>query len=221
MARSSITKAYNKIQELSWEPTFVTPVQKYPTDYKFTKAPKKEPLKQVMQSYFPMQEEKDNRSMGAMDGALRGNMFRQTQPRWMEWMKLFLGIIPFPEISAARAMPLLTSVVPNPELHNGLALQMIDEVRHSTIQMHLKRYYMKSAMRGPSGDSSLRASSLATRSQRPTSTSRLSPKPPSRTRCSWQCHQRPLLMATTSCPQYSSRSNPTSHDTSAMAMPRS
>ncbi|HKV02338.1 MAG TPA: hypothetical protein VJQ26_09455, partial [Ktedonobacteraceae bacterium] len=143
MARSSITKAYQKIQELSWEPTFVTPVQKYPTDYKLTKGPKKEPLKQVMQSYFPMQEEKDNRSMGAMDGALRGNMFRSTQPRWMEWMKLFLGIIPFPEISAARAMPLLTSVVPNPELHNGLALQMIDEVRHSTIQMHLKRYYMK------------------------------------------------------------------------------
>ena len=57
MARSSLTKAYNKIQELSWEPTFATPVQKYPTDYKFTKAPKKEPLKQVLQSYFPMQEE--------------------------------------------------------------------------------------------------------------------------------------------------------------------
>src|SRR5205807_8917505 len=72
MARSSITKAYNKIQELSWEPTFATPVQKYPTDYKFNKAPKKEPLKQVLQSYFPMQEEKDNRAMGAMDGALRG-----------------------------------------------------------------------------------------------------------------------------------------------------
>ncbi len=143
MPRNSLTRAYQKIQELSWEPTFVTPVQKYPTDYKFTKAPQKEPLKQVMQSYFPMQEEKDDRSMGAMDGALRGNMFRSTQPRWMEWMKLFLGISPFPEISAARAMPLLTSAVPNPELHNGLVLQMIDEVRHSTIQMHLKRYYMK------------------------------------------------------------------------------
>src|SRR5260370_26069701 len=96
-----------------------------------------------MQSYFPMQEEKDNRAMGAMDGALRGNMFRQTQPRWMEWMKLFLGISPFPEIAAARAIPLLTSAAPNPELHNALVLQMIDELRHSTIQMHLKRYYMK------------------------------------------------------------------------------
>ena len=28
------------------------------------------------------------------------------------------------------------------EIHNGLAIQMIDEVRHSTIQMNLKRLYM-------------------------------------------------------------------------------
>jgi hypothetical protein len=79
---------------------------------------------------------------GAMDGAIRGNMFRQVQERWMEWQKLFLSIIPFPEISAARAMPLAINAVPNPEVHNGLAIQMIDEVRHSTIQMNLKRLYM-------------------------------------------------------------------------------
>jgi len=143
VARRSVTKAHNKIQELSWEPTYGTPVQKYPTDYKFDKAPKKDPLKQVMQSYFPMQDEKDDRVYGAIDGAVRGNMWRQVEPRWMEWQKLFLSIIPFPEISAARAMPLLTRAVPNPEIHNGLALQMIDEVRHSTIQMNLKRQYMK------------------------------------------------------------------------------
>src|SRR5207249_5564556 len=51
-----------------------------------------------------LEEEKDNRVFGAMDGAIRGNMFRQVQQRWMEWQKLFLSIIPFPEISAARAM---------------------------------------------------------------------------------------------------------------------
>ena len=89
-----------------------------------------------------MEEEKDNRVFGAMDGAIRGNMFRQVQQRWMEWQKLFLSIIPFPEISAARAMPLAINAVPNPEIHNGLAIQMIDEVRHSTIQMNLKRLYM-------------------------------------------------------------------------------
>jgi propane 2-monooxygenase large subunit len=142
VSRQSLTKAHEKIKELSWEPTFVSPVQKYGTDYVFDKAPKKDPLKQVLRSYFPMEEEKDNRVSGAMDGAIRGNMFRQVQERWMEWQKLFLSIIPFPEISAARAMPLAIGAVPNPEVHNGLAIQMIDEVRHSTIQMNLKRLYM-------------------------------------------------------------------------------
>jgi propane 2-monooxygenase large subunit len=143
VAKKWLTKAYNKIQEMSWEPTYVEKDPRYKTDYTFTDAPVKEPMKQVLQSYFPMQEEKDERVYGAIDGAVRGNMFRQVQPRWMEWQKLFLSIIPFPEISAARAMPLLTEAVPNPELHNGLAIQMIDEVRHSTIQMNLKREYMK------------------------------------------------------------------------------
>ena len=34
------------------------------------------------------------------DGAIRGNMFRQVQERWLEWQKLFLSIIPLPEIIA-------------------------------------------------------------------------------------------------------------------------
>ena len=72
MSRASITKAHNKIQELSWDPTFVEPVDKYPTDYTFEKAPKKDPLKQVLRSYFPMQEEKDHRVYGASDGATDG-----------------------------------------------------------------------------------------------------------------------------------------------------
>ena len=142
MSRQSLTKAHEKIQELSWKPRSATPAELYTTDYTFKRAPKKDPLKQVLRSYFPMEEEKDHRVYGAQDGAIRGNMFRQVQERWMEWQKLFLSIIPFPEISAARAMPLLFSTVPNPEVHNGLAIQMIDEVRHSTIQQNLKRLYM-------------------------------------------------------------------------------
>jgi propane 2-monooxygenase large subunit len=140
--RQSRTKLHEKLQELSWTPRFAAPASKYPTDYRFEKAPKKDPMKQVLRSYFPMEEEKDQRVYGAMDGAIRGDMFREVQQRWMEWQKLFLSIIPFAEISAARAMPLAVSAVPSPEIHNGLAIQMIDEVRHSTIQMNLKRLYM-------------------------------------------------------------------------------
>ena len=156
MSRQSVAKAHQKIQELSWEPKYHEPVAQYGTDYTFQKAQKKDPLKQVLRSYFPMQEEKDNRVYGAQDGAIRGNMFRQVQERWLEWQKLFLSIIPLPEISAARAMPLLFRTVPNPELHNGQAIQMIDEVRHSTIQQNLKRLYMNNYIDPAGFNNSLR-----------------------------------------------------------------
>jgi hypothetical protein len=64
LSRAIITKAHQKIQELSWEPTFVAPVDKYPTDYTFEKAPEKDPLEQVLRSSFPIEEEKDNRVFG-------------------------------------------------------------------------------------------------------------------------------------------------------------
>jgi propane monooxygenase large subunit len=156
MSRQSVAKAHQKIQELAWEPLYHEPVSQYGTDYTFRKAQKKDPLKQVLRSYFPMQEEKDHRVYGASDGAIRGNMFRQVQERWLEWQKLFLSIIPLPEISAARAMPLLFRTVPNPELHNGQAIQMIDEVRHSTIQQNLKRLYMNNYIDPAGFNSSLR-----------------------------------------------------------------
>ena len=156
MSRQSVARAHQKIQELSWEPVYHEPVSQYGTDYTFRKAQKKDPLKQVLRSYFPMQEEKDHRVYGASDGAIRGNMFRQVQERWLEWQKLFLSIIPLPEISAARAMPLLFRTVPNPELHNGQAIQMIDEVRHSTIQQNLKRLYMNNYIDPAGFNSSLR-----------------------------------------------------------------
>ena len=156
MSRQSLAKAHQKIQELAWEPQYHEPYMKYGTDYTFRKAAKKDPLKQVLRSYFPMEEEKDNRVYGAQDGAIRGNMFRQVQERWLEWQKLFLSIIPLPEISAARSMPMLFHVVPNPELHNGQAIQMIDEVRHSTIQQNLKRLYMNNYIDPAGFNNSLR-----------------------------------------------------------------
>ena len=126
--RQSRTKIHDKIQELSWAPTYATPADRHPTDYTFEKAPKKDPMKQVLRSYFPMEEEKDQRVYGAIDGAIRGNMFSQVQQRWMEWQKLFLSLIPFAEISAARAMPLAINAVPNPEVHNCRMVALDDRV---------------------------------------------------------------------------------------------
>src|SRR5215475_10073791 len=103
MSRQSVAKAHQKIQELAWEPMYHEPVSQYGTDYTFQKAQKKDPLKQVLRSYFPMQEEKDHRVYGAQDGAIRCNICRQVQERWLEWQKPRLSICPLPQISAGGA----------------------------------------------------------------------------------------------------------------------
>ena len=66
----SVGEATKKISDLGWNPTYVQEAMTFPTDYKITKAPR-DPMKQVLRSYFPMQEEKDNRVYGALDAALR------------------------------------------------------------------------------------------------------------------------------------------------------
>lgn len=138
----SNAEASRRVSDLGWTPTYVQELVKYPTDYVLNKIPK-DPMRQVLRSYFPMQDEKDNRVFGALDAGLRGDMFRNVEPRWIEWMKLFLAIIPFPEISAARSMAMLSHVVPGNNLQTGFATQMVDEMRHSTIQMNLKKWYME------------------------------------------------------------------------------
>jgi propane 2-monooxygenase large subunit len=137
-----IGEAAHRVADLGWTPSYVQEAMTFPTDYKITKVPK-DPMKQVLRSYFPMQEEKDNRVYGALDAALRGDMFRNVEPRWIEWMKLFLAIIPFPEISAARSMAMVGRLAPGEELRTGFTMQMVDEFRHSTIQMNLKKWYME------------------------------------------------------------------------------
>ena len=138
----SIGEAARRVADLGWTPSYVQEAMTFPTDYKIKKSPR-DPMKQVLRSYFPMQEEKDNRVYGALDAALRGDMFRNVEPRWVEWMKLFLAIIPFPEISAARSMAMVGRLAPGEELRSGFAMQMVDEFRHSTIQMNLKKWYME------------------------------------------------------------------------------
>ena len=65
-----IGEATRKIADLGWNPSYVQEAMTHPTDYKIAKAPR-DPMKQVLRSYFTMQEEKDNRVYGALDAALR------------------------------------------------------------------------------------------------------------------------------------------------------
>jgi propane monooxygenase large subunit len=60
----SIGEAARRVADLGWTPSYVQEAMTFPTDYKISKAPR-DPMKQVLRSYFPMQEEKDNRVYGA------------------------------------------------------------------------------------------------------------------------------------------------------------
>lgn len=62
----SVGEAAKKIADLGWTTSYVQEAMTHPTDYTIAKAPR-DPMKQVLRSYFPMQEEKDNRVYGALD----------------------------------------------------------------------------------------------------------------------------------------------------------
>lgn len=53
----SIAEAANRVADLGWTPSYVQEAMTFPTDYKISKTPR-DPMKQVLRSYFPMQEER-------------------------------------------------------------------------------------------------------------------------------------------------------------------
>lgn len=138
-----VNKVHERIPLLDWDPQYAERPERYPTAYRFPKKSSKDPMKQILHSYFPMQAEKDTRVFGGLDAALRGNMFQKLSPRYTEYLKPFLSVFPFIELQAAHAMSNLIDAVDAPELHNGYVHQMIDEFRHANIQQNLARYYME------------------------------------------------------------------------------
>src|ERR1700689_3341744 len=75
----SIGEAARRVADLGWTPSYVQEAMTFPTDYKISKAPR-DPMKQVLRSYFPMQEEKDNRVYGALDAPFGGAVNADARP---------------------------------------------------------------------------------------------------------------------------------------------
>lgn len=140
--RRSITKTHGRIQELAWEPTYHEGKASYPTRYVLPKKAK-DPMKQIMREYLPMELEKDERVYGGHDAAVRADMPGKAHERWLEILKPFVNVTNFAEVAAGRCMSMLIDAIPNDELRNGYHVQFIDEVRHTGLQMSLSRWYAK------------------------------------------------------------------------------
>jgi propane monooxygenase large subunit len=123
-------------------------------------------------------------------------------------------------------MPMAIDAVPNPEIHNGLAVQMIDEVRHSTIQMNLKRLYMNHYIDPAGFDMTEKAfaNNYAGTIGRQFGEGFITGDAITAaniylTVVAEPCPARPPRTATTCCRPSSTRCSPTSHGTSPTATP--
>jgi propane monooxygenase large subunit len=140
--RRSITKTHERISQLGWEPSYHAPVAKYPTRYHIP-AKAKDPMKQIMREYLPMELEKDERVYGGHDAAVRSGMAGKVSRRWLEILKPFIQVTNFAEVGAGRCMSLLIDAIDNKQVRNGYHLQFLDELRHTGMQMGLARWYAK------------------------------------------------------------------------------
>jgi propane monooxygenase large subunit len=140
--RRSVTDTHARIAQLGWEPSYHEPAVRYPTRYRFPHRAK-DPMKQIMREYLPMELEKDDRVYGGLDAAVRAEMPAKAQVRWLEILKGFIPVTTFAEVAAGRCMSMLIGAVPNDELRNGYHVQFVDEIRHTGMQMALARWYEK------------------------------------------------------------------------------
>ena len=67
------------------------------------------------------------------------------EPRFVEIMKLMLPLLTNAEFQAVAGCGTIISAVESQELRQGYAAQMLDEVRHTQLEMALRNYYVKHA----------------------------------------------------------------------------
>src|SRR5919197_1407909 len=97
--RRSITKTHERIAQLGWDHRYFEPAVKYPTRYRFPNKAK-DPMRHIMREYLPMELEKDERVYGGHDAAVRADMPRKAEERWLEILKPFITVTNYAEIGA-------------------------------------------------------------------------------------------------------------------------
>src|SRR5208282_1116596 len=99
----------------------------------------------LVRDYMKMEAEKDDRTHGFLDAAVRMRTTSRADSRFMEVMKLTLPDFTIAEFEAVAAAGMLISSVQNQEIRMGYQAQMLDEIRHTQLEMALRNYYVKHA----------------------------------------------------------------------------
>src|SRR5215471_9163388 len=133
---------HDKAKSYDWPFTVGDQRPKFPSRYIIP--PKgKDPFRMLVRDYMKMEAEKDDRTHGFLDAAVRMRTTDRADPRFMELMKLTLPDFTIAEFEAVAAAGMIISSVQNQEIRQGYQAQMMDEIRHTQLEMALRNYYVK------------------------------------------------------------------------------
>nr|BBD49902.1 alkene monooxygenase alpha-subunit [Alteromonadaceae bacterium PE-TB08W] len=139
---ANLTEVHEKAKSYDWEYSFVDKTPKFRTKYNIPNKGK-DPFRMLVRDYMKMEAEKDDRTHGFLDGALRMGIADKMEPRFNECLKLTLPDLNNAEYQAIAACGMIISAMPNQELRHGYQAQMMDEARHAQLEMTLRNFYLK------------------------------------------------------------------------------
>lgn len=135
---------HEKSKSYDWEFTVGDSRPKYETKYAIP-AKAKDPFRMLVRDYLKSEAEKDERTHGFLEGALRMGGSERLEPRFNECLKLTLPDLTNAEFQAVSACGGIISSVQNQEIRQGYQAQMLDEIRHSQLEMVLREHYQRRA----------------------------------------------------------------------------
>jgi hypothetical protein len=139
---ANLESIHEKAKSYDWPFSVGDQRPKFPSRYIIP--PKgKDPFRMLIRDYMKMEAEKDDRAHGFLDAAVRMRTADRADPRLMETLKLTLPSLTFAEFEAVASTGMLISSVQNQEIRMGYQAQMMDEMRHTQLEMALRHYYVK------------------------------------------------------------------------------
>lgn len=138
----SRTEQHEKAKSYDWEFSVGDSRPKFETKYTIP-AKGKDPFRMLVREYLKSEAEKDARTHGFLDGALRMGIAERAEPRFNECLKLTLPDLTNAEFQAVAACGGIIASVQNQEIRQGYQAQMLDEIRHTQLQMGLREYYVR------------------------------------------------------------------------------
>lgn len=138
----NLVEQHEKAKSYDWKFTVGDSSPKFATRYKIP-AKARDPFRMLVREYLKAEAEKDDRTHSFLDGALRMGMAEAAEPRFNECLKLTLCDLTNAEFQAVSACGGIIASVQNQEIRLGYHAQMLDEIRHTQLEMALREYYVR------------------------------------------------------------------------------